>query len=185
MSKKPQPKTLLTAIIVDFWGSCNETPEDQVKNLTERYEELLAPAKLDVYTPAGVSTYEMKEGTDLILFDYGGMLPGTSLPQDNSRRLIEWAENNPSSLCVVVSGMTWRNYIKYEMEDKGLNSLFNLVREWDFIDDEGDAPDGYPIPDWFRVLHELPYIDPYAKVATKFVDPTESVLRKTRKSQAK
>jgi hypothetical protein len=167
--RKKKPIVLKTAIIVDFMGHGfgEFTREDEIVELTDQYSKLLAPAKLDIYTPHSAYISEMKEGTDLVLFDYGGLLPGTSLAEDNSRRIVEWAENHPSCLVVVTSTHTWRSYVKYELSMKDIAGLFNLVHIWDYVDDEGKEPDGHPIPQWFRDMHKLPYIDPYAEEIRK------------------
>jgi hypothetical protein len=154
-------KELLTAIVVDYAGGDfgSVTPEMEVEAHTKKYSEYLYPAKLNVYSPWGISPEELKEGTDLILYDYGGLLPGTSLMEDNSRRLVEYAENHPSCLIVVVSEFTYRNYVALEVEDRGLK-LVNLVCE-DYFGIVGDSGD-LVIPDWFREFHKLPIV-PYEK----------------------
>jgi hypothetical protein len=156
-----EPKTFLTAIVVDYMGSNfgENTPEMEAAEHKKRYEELLFPAKLDVYTPAGVGPSYLKDGTDLILYDYGGLMPGTSLMEDNSRRLVDWAENHSSCLIVVVSAFTYRNYVAYECRERGLEFIHNIVVE-DYLEDPDSKP-GFPIPEWFREMHKLPAVDLY------------------------
>lgn len=107
-------KTLITAIWVDPMGSMSETAEEQIKAAQEHYEEELG-VKLDVHTPLNVGQIQIS--TDLVLFDFGGMMMGNSLAEDNSRRLIRWAEDNPSALVVIISTFTFDNAFRHAMED--------------------------------------------------------------------
>lgn len=169
-----QRKTLLTAIIVDMMGHGfgEHGPEDEIEEHKKDFSELLFPARIDSYSPYGMSEEEIKPGTDLIVFDYGGMLPGNSLMEDNSRRLIQYAQDHSSCLCMVVSTFTWRQAIHYEMQDLGLNDLHNVVcrywqpkNEWsgftDLCSEEKEPLEWDPIPAWFRDMHELPAVDLY------------------------
>lgn len=147
-----------TAIWVDPFGSMSETPEEQIKREQENYEDELG-VKLDVHTPQHLG--QIEEGTDLVLFDYGGMMAGNSLCEDNSRGLIRWAEDHPSALVVIISTFTYDNAFRYEIADHlGLDRVpqhFSLpegeqhktpihnitVQAW---------RENY-IPDWFRTAH--------------------------------
>lgn len=142
-----------TAICVDPMGSSfgETTPEMEIERHVEHFSDVFAPAKLDWYRINSVSSREIKPGTQLILFDFGGMLPGNSLMEDNSRRLIEWARDNPSSLCIVVSDFTWRHAVKGEMDDMEL-SLHNIINDDYKLDD--------PIPAWFRMGIGVPFSGP-------------------------
>jgi hypothetical protein len=132
--------------------------------------KLLAPATLDIYTPASVYHEQLRDSTDLIIYDFGGLLPGTSLMEDNSRRLIEWALDHPSCCIIVESTFTYNHYVKYEMIEKGLDSVHNICVN-DFMLEEDNQP-GFPVPQWFRDLHDLPYVDPYAdRKAKKLIKP--------------
>ena len=165
----PDPKTLLTAIVVDYMGSGfgETTPEMEVEQHTKNYEELLFPAKLNVYTPAGVGPSYLKEGTDLILYDYGGLMPGTSLMEDNSRRLVDWAENHSDCLIVVVSSFTYRNYVAYECKERGLEFLHNIVAE-DYTLDP-DSKEGFPnselVPGYARVAGIVEHLEAIKAIA--------------------
>jgi hypothetical protein len=186
---------LKTAIIVDQMGhGFGEVgPEEEIEEHKKDFAELLYPAVLDSYTPYGMSEAEVKQGTDLIIFDYGGMMPGNSLMEDNSRRLIEFAQNHSSTLCVVVSTFTWRNAIQYEMEELGLGELHNVVcRFWqpknkfdgitDLCAEEKEPLDFEPIPAWFRDMHKLPFIEPSDQVGGRwYVDKTKKLKKPERK----
>lgn len=132
-----------TGILVDPMGHGmgEVSPEQEVKDHIKEYSELLRPHTLSPYRLK--SAYQVKLGTKLILFDYGGMMPGSGdLVSGEARQVIRWAEDNPSGLVVVVSDFTYRRVIRGEMEELGLN-LYNVVhRESLFAD---------PIPLWFRM----------------------------------
>ena len=140
-------------------------PEEEIEEHKKDFSELLFPAKLDAYKPVTMEESYIKPGTDLIVFDWGGMLPGTSLMEDNSRRLIQYAQDHSSCLCIVVSTFTWRQAIKYEMEELELTGLHNVVcRYWQPKEDFGNEKEPLewdPIPAWFRDMHKLPAVDLY------------------------
>jgi hypothetical protein len=156
---KAKRRSIKTAICVDPMGSSfgDITPEMEIERHVEHFSEVFRPAKLNWYRIDSVSTRTIKPGTDLILFDFGGMLPGNSLMEDNSRRLIEWARDNPNSLCVVISDFTWRNAVKCEMDDMEL-SLPNVINDDYKLDD--------PIPAWFRNAVGVPFVRDTPKKAT-------------------
>jgi hypothetical protein len=167
-------KSLRVAIILDQMGSIMSSYEEEVEGLVRDFSEMLFPAKLNVYKPMYVYPSEIKDGTDLILFDFGGMTMGNSLMEDNSRRLIEYARDHESTLCVVVSSFTWSCSIRYELESLELTGLPNLTCRFWMGDDRG--PDDFdPIPLWFRQLHDLPQVPVYAPVKPR-------TLRKPKKT---
>lgn len=157
-----KPK-IRTAILVDLMGSDfgATTPEMEIEQHVNHFSDLLAPAKLDWYQIYEFDKSVLKDGTDLVLFDYGGMTLGNSLMEDNSRRLVQWAADHPTSLVVVVSGFTYRNTIEGEMQELGLGPLANVVNGQSGISAEDD-----PIPSWFRVFKRIPK-KPYATSASK------------------
>jgi len=138
-------KKIKTAIVLDPMGGIrgDRTPDDEAKELKSRFEEMLG-RKLNVHRPNHAGDIEV--GTELVLFDFGGMLPGAeSLMESNARHLIKWAEEHTSALVIVVSHFTFTRYVKPEMEALGLTGLPNLV-----LDDPFENPDG-PIPAWWKV----------------------------------
>jgi hypothetical protein len=143
------PQKIKAAIIVDPMGHGfgEFSPEQEVKDHVREYKERVAPAKLAWYRAH--SPGDIKVGTDLVIYDFGGMLPGTSLMEDNARYLVKWAEDNSSALVVVVSAFTYNNYVSVEAEERGL-SLPNIVVD----DGHGD-----PIPAWWRSMNGLPAPD--------------------------
>ena len=157
--------SLLTAIWLDPFGSLSETPEEQFDRLKSHYEEIVLETPLDAYAPRAIS--EIKPGTDLILFDYGGMMIGNSLAEDNSRALIRWAEDNPNSLVVIVSQFTYNNTFRYAIMDHlGLSEAPKSVYSID--EDHNSTPihnivvengDKF-IPSWFRKSDHKPAVLP-------------------------
>lgn len=150
--------TIKTAICVDPMGSGfgDHTPEMEIQEHAKHFSEVFKPAKLDWYRIDYISHDAIKPGTQLVLFDFGGMLPGNSLMEDNSRRLITWARDNPNSLCIVVSDFTWRTAVKFEMDDMELN-LPNVINDDYHLDD--------PIPAWFRTTVGIPF-QAFSKIAS-------------------
>ena len=150
MAGRKKKRHVKTAIFYDPFGAMSETVEQQIKAAVEYYSGDLGPfdgkIKLDWYQIQ--HTGELKPGTELLLFDYGGMVYGNSLMEDNSRRVITWALDNPSSLVIVTSGFTYDIAIKYELREFGFESLPNVI-DYDV-----------PIPEWFLLGTESPEIQP-------------------------
>ena len=165
-------RTIKTAIIVDMMGSGfgSITPEMEVAKHKEHYQSLLKPHKLkctqEYSTPPS-------EGTELLVYDFGGMLPGCSdLLESNARQLIKWAVDNPSCLAIVASRMTWDGQIQYELKDNGLD-LPNVIYDSQYDDDTDEF-----IRDWFG----LSKVEEEPKVAHKLIPKsilTESSIIKS------
>lgn len=100
---KPKKKV---AIFTDPCGWTGETQEQEHQRLREKYTEILPQFDLTFYV---VQSPTFEEGTDLVLFDYGGAGGfGNSMMYTNSRRIIDWARDHPSALVIIVSQMTYR-----------------------------------------------------------------------------
>ena len=136
-----------TAIIVDVMGHGlgEYTPEMEVAHHLKVYRQLLAPAELKATSIHHVCGIE--PGTDLVVYDYGGLMPGNNLMSSNAHEIVQWAKDNPSSLVSVVSGFTYSNFIRSELKELGLQ-LCNVIL------DNGRNED--PIPEWFRDYFKLP-----------------------------
>jgi hypothetical protein len=137
--------SIKVAILVDPMGHGfgEFTAEDEVENHKKVFTEVLKPAEIrfqHVWSPGAIDP-----GTDLVIYDFGGMMPGTDLMDSNARAIVQWANDNPNSLLVVVSSFTFDIYIKREMEELGL-TLFNVVHD-------NGAHDS--IPSWFREKFQL------------------------------
>lgn len=134
---------ILTGILVDPMGHGfgEVTPEQEIEGHIHDYSELLKPDTLKPYRLE--SAHQIKPGTRLVLFDYGGMMPGCEdLVLSECRALLQWATDNPSALVIVISSFTYRNQIQYEIEEMGLTP-HNVVCRVSIFEDH--------IPLWFRV----------------------------------
>lgn len=135
-------RTIKTGILVDPMGHGmgEVTPEMEVLEHIKEFTKLVRPAKLKPYTLQ--SAHKISAGTELVLFDYGGMMEFGSgdLVTSEARALLRWANDHPSALVVVMSAYTYRNVIHYELEDMGLK-LHNVIAQEIGRD---------PIPMWFR-----------------------------------
>ena len=167
-AKKPAAHTILTAIVVDFMGHGfgEVTREDEIEEHKERFSEFVTPAKLKPYTPMSTYPGELKPGTDLVIYDFGGLMPGSeSLMTNNARHLLQWAADNPNSLVVIVSTFSYENCVKYEAEELGLTDLHNIVADssmggFDLADPDKQNPwykgKRYsPLPEWFERAHGI------------------------------
>ena len=134
-------KTILAGILVDLMGCIGKPPEEEYEEHTKDFAELLRPNKVKFYRMMNAG--EIKPGTSVLIFDYGGMAQYGSgdLVAGEARALLKWAQDNPSSLLIVATVFTYQNAVKYEMEDLGL-TLPNVVCRASILED--------PIPLWFR-----------------------------------
>lgn len=119
-------KPIRTIAIQDPVGTSDKTPEEELAEAVEQIERIVRPRKLRVTEQAGVSE---DMDAELVIFDFGGMWMGNSLMQDNSRRLIRWMQDHPSSLVVVISSFTYRHGLAPELEDLGLVKS-GEIRNW-------------------------------------------------------
>ena len=156
MSKRaPQslPKhitSLLTAIVVDDIGQPKQrrTAKQEITEFGEYFTGFCKPVPLSIYTPHTTFPGEFKPGTDLVLYDYGCVADTKHTPFGNARHLLHWAQENSNSLIVVVSEITFTNYVAPEMRELGLLSdeVHNITLLW-----KGRNP----IPDWFKMAHGI------------------------------
>jgi hypothetical protein len=147
-------KKIKTCIIVDPAGAAGKGPEEEVENHIKVYSEMIAPAKMTPYTalyPSEDGRRGIQTGTQLLIYDFGGMIGSSDLMESNAFSLIRWAADNPKALVIVASGFTYRNFVKLALEDEALN-LLNVVV------DDGRQED--PIPFWWRLENDLPVPDP-------------------------
>lgn len=137
----PQPRKIMVAICVDPMGCGAKTPEEEVEEHKQVMQELLRPHKLSFYQAhhAGACEEGIRPGTNLIVFDFGGMIFGNSLAQTNGRELVRWCQDNPSGLVLVMTSFTYQNAVQDELDAEDLGSLHNLKN---FSEDQ-------TIPEWF------------------------------------
>lgn len=108
------------------------TPEDEMEEVKKRYEDVLK-RDLDIQL---LMSPVIPVGTEIVFYDFGGMLPGcTDLLASNARAILRWAQEHPNSLLVVVSPFTFEHYVLYEaremrlVPEKEMRSLQNGVRK--------------------------------------------------------
>lgn len=112
------------------------------KTAEEEYEDLkksvIKAVKNPVIFEESRMVHRIKEGSDIVVFDFGGLMPGTNLGTDQSRALIQYAQDHPSTLILIISDFTFTRFIQPEMDDLGLKELRN-VKLWSTF--PGDFPD--------------------------------------------
>lgn len=135
-------KKLRVAIIVDFMGTSRQTADEEIEEHKKNFSEILKGFTLEFSMPRAVMPDLL---ADLVIYDFGGVMPGNSLMEDNSRAIVKWASDHPSALIVVASSHTFCAYVKPEMESLGLNKVQNIV---DYYDGDKDEE----IPKWFSVV---------------------------------
>jgi hypothetical protein len=132
-------RKLRVAIIVDFMGTSMQTADEEIEEHKKDFAKILKDFDLEFSTPRAVMPNLM---ADLVIYDFGGVMPGNSLMEDNSREIVKWASDHPSALVVVASSHTFAAYVKPEMEALGLDKVQNV---WDYFDGDQDEK----IPAWF------------------------------------
>lgn len=143
---------LKACVVADPMGTTLASPEEEAYEIQEGFEEALGvPLSVTLVN----SPYEIPEGTAVVFYDFGGMVGCSGLVEDNSREVIRWAQDHPSSLVVIVSEFTYRRFIERELESLGLTpatgegrdavGLHNLV-----VRDFG--ADHLGVPEWFLAL---------------------------------
>ncbi len=134
-------KKLKVGVLIDLLGCLGKSPDSEYEDHKKDFAELLRPARCSFYRMANEG--EIKPGTDVVVFDYGGMcgVGSDDMIAGVSRALIKWAEDNPSSLLIVATAFTYSHAVRYELDVLGLN-LPNVVCRASINED--------PIPFWFR-----------------------------------
>lgn len=163
---------LLIAIVVDMMGCLclDKTPDDEIADIKERMQRLLGKRKLEFYTPGSP---DLKPGTDILVYDFGGMLPGCDdLLRSNARQIIRMCQDNPNFTALIFSSFTYRHQIRYELDELGMGELPNLIN---FESDDD-------LPAWLKGLEveEPPrrafraFPSPFAQL--RFFEPNDSFL---------
>jgi hypothetical protein len=137
----PKKRRIKTAICVDPMGCGWHTPEEEIESHI-KYASSALDATLDWYQIHCIGPSYIKPGTELVIFDFGGMSCGNYLMACNSRELIKWALDHPDALVLVASGFTYSNGVQCEMEALGFAKLPNVI-------DAGCISDEI-IPEWFK-----------------------------------
>jgi hypothetical protein len=131
-------RTISCCIIVDPLAGPGRTPEEEVEQLKREFSEAFEnPIRFYRAMTARPGAGGIEPGTDIVLFDFGGMFMGNDLMGENSRKLLRWLEDNPNSLGIITSSFTWQNGIENELRDLGFQT--DAERRWDRLTrDEGE-----------------------------------------------
>jgi len=127
-----KPERIICSVVLDFMGAGDLTPEEEFEQLKKDIGEVLANP-VD-YTDAKM-VHRIKEGSRLVIFDFGGLMPGTNLMEDQSRQVITWASEHPNALVLVISTFTFSNFIQPEMESLGMTTESTPnIKQWNQFD---------------------------------------------------
>ena len=109
-------KPIKVGIVVDSMAGFDLTPEEEIEEIMEY---LMIGAKLPVQLVAGGEHMGVinRKSIDLLIIDYGGMLPGAyGVQVSQIRGACEWAENHPGKIMIIWSNFTREIYID-ELEE--------------------------------------------------------------------
>ena len=138
------------AIIVDMAGTWGKTPEEEIEDLKKYYNDVILIPNGDKYFYTPLSPYDLQPGTQLVIYDFGGMLPGTSLMDDNAKEMVRWAYDNPTSLVIIDSNYTYHVYIKNEIQEMQENNegwkSHNIILR-DFTN--------FKFPEWWLLFNDI------------------------------
>ena len=123
MPKRIQPPTdqglanarVRALVVLDPIGTMAQSADDEFDELVERWRvdyglDLSHAKRRDHFAP------DDTDGVDLVIFDWGGMSIGNDLMGHQLRHLIQWAEDHPSGLVVILSGFAWQ-YVEHDISE--------------------------------------------------------------------
>lgn len=96
--------------LIDFMGSADTSPEEEVQETIRHFLELGVPVELLAWS---FSFHVINDfpGTDMVILDYGGVMPGCGdMVTGQIRDVWKWAQDHPGKLVVVYSSFTWAMY---------------------------------------------------------------------------
>lgn len=138
-----EPKAMKVAICVDLMGSSHGTPEQEINIHKKHLQKALPDCDLKFYRAwhPGPGRKGIQANTDILLYDYGGMLPGCGgLLDSNARVIINWCQDNPGCLALIVSQFTYENQLGHELNEMGLGDGLPNLFVW--LGEE-------QLPEWF------------------------------------
>lgn len=136
-----KPEHIVCSVVLDFMGSFDTDPDDEFKEIQKDVRKTI---KNPVTFHNSKMVQRIEPKSDLVMFDFGGLLPGTNLMEDQSREIIKWSQDHPSALVLVISDFTFTHFIEPEMASLGLDKLHN-VKSWNRCDS---------IPDWPGIVNK-------------------------------
>ena len=134
-------KSLRVAVIIDPMGAGGRSPEEEIAEVSANLKAMLG--KCLIYEAP--HPFAIKEGTDVVVYDYGGFLPGCDdMLRDNARELIRWAEDHTKGLVLVISAFTYDHQIEVELRERDIDQLDNIrvMRWWERVE----------LPNWFAMM---------------------------------
>ena len=131
-------RIIKTVVCLDWMGCGSMTADEEFEEIKTRFQQALKPHTL-VITRAHSTYAEDLEDAELVLFDFGGVLPGTDMPERNASALARWAEDHPGSLIVILSSWTYDHLVRPIMGELELDNLPNVVL----------SCAGNSLPEWF------------------------------------
>lgn len=122
--------TQRVAVVIDNVGTFTQRPEDERDEILEDLRRRGLDLELVWY---GNSPHDLPETQiDLLVVDYGALWQITDLMDDWTRRMVDWAENHPSTFVALWSSMTgdaWVDELKDRFEAQG--GEVGVDGEWD------------------------------------------------------
>lgn len=115
-------KKIKTLIVTDYMGSLGTQPEEEAEYIARLFLEMYG-IELDWQHSTSVDTREYTP--DLIIIDYGGILPGSDMDVWELRQLAEWAAEHPSKLALIWTSFTAKVWV-FELEDE-FKDLDNIL----------------------------------------------------------
>lgn len=118
MTTSRSRSALRVAVLVDPMGCGHRSDDDEFEAHCASLRDTLSERELRFERLYCFD--DAKVLADLVVFDFGGMMMGNDLLGSNSRALLRWLDDHPSALVVVVSEMSFRNGIEYELDGQQL-----------------------------------------------------------------
>lgn len=115
--KKTKEKKITVGIFVDFMGCGDQDPEDERKEIKRLFKEYI-PEKKFIFRD--LEHLNLKnENFDILVVDYGGILPGAGgLLGSFGHQIEEFLEDHPRSILIIWTSMTWNEFEDVVKEDK-------------------------------------------------------------------
>jgi hypothetical protein len=141
-------------IVVDWMGSGDFTAEEEIDEIMKRLGSWLKGASLKLAAHSYSVHQSTKEHIDLLVLDYGGVLPGADdMVNSQMREAKEWAENHPSGLLFLYTDYTRQlyeaeigseldeinNVVFRHQEDSIFEGLVGRMRRWFGLPEEPNS----------------------------------------------
>jgi len=116
-------------IVNDWMTQDNMTMEEEAEYIFEELKETFLGADLEL-AASGMGVHKVTERRlDLLVIDYGGVLPGTDTPVHQIRAALHWGQEHPSGLVYLYTRHTRRIY-EFELQEE-FGELDNVEYRYD------------------------------------------------------